>query len=272
MACIITYKGVEYTEELFEKMLVRQRFPELASYLPTQDEQLRIVDANWSIRLTDKESWGLYKDGIIYVESDEHGNVRENVLRHEVFHKIFNQYLTGPQRDAMYALKRAELGDLPFIDLEEAMAQSYQTFKIPLLRRFISFTAANLNTLEGMYEAFDKGSFSSERSKFFGERNALKIKKDFATVRNFNEAERRFFQVFKSLMTYDPKSNDRVFTFEEALDEVFRVIENDVENLKKTLTSTAQGTQAYSYAFKLMSVSNLVLLNKKSMLEHFFKG
>lgn len=56
MACIITYKGVKYSQEEFERLLVRNRFESLYDYLPPQDEELRIVDANYMIRLTDEES------------------------------------------------------------------------------------------------------------------------------------------------------------------------------------------------------------------------
>lgn len=56
MACIITYNGVDYSEEEFERLLVRSRFEGLYEYLPPKDEELRIVDANYMIRLTDEES------------------------------------------------------------------------------------------------------------------------------------------------------------------------------------------------------------------------
>lgn len=54
MNCKIIYEGVEYDEKKFEALFVTQELEGLDKYLPSREEGLRIVDANWMIYLTDK--------------------------------------------------------------------------------------------------------------------------------------------------------------------------------------------------------------------------
>ena len=170
----------------------------------------------------------------------------------------------------MLGMAKIKFGEMSNIDLEEAMARDYQVFKIPLLKRFISVTAKHLNSLEAMYVAMDRANFQTEYNKFFGQRNALKVEKDFRSIQNFRAAEEEFFDRFHSLV--DNKDfNSPVYSFEEALDEVFNLVDLEIDYWKQELPNAA--TPEYiAEVTNSITVLSLIQKNKSALVDHFFYG
>ncbi|MGE9159673.1 hypothetical protein, partial [Escherichia coli] len=71
-----------------------------------------------------KDVWGLYKNGLMSFALTQDGKVGSRVVRHEVFHKVFWEYLTPAERISALALARETFGKQSAEQLEERMAEN----------------------------------------------------------------------------------------------------------------------------------------------------
>lgn len=127
------------------------------------------------------EDWnGAYKEGFLYFASD--GTVGKKLLRHEIFHKIFNEYLTEEERQI---LKRdfanrffSNNFDLEMKDFEEALAIAYQEHRqnpentptgirgiIQKIVNFFNKLFGRTDELEDFFDKVDRGEFNVRRSE-----------------------------------------------------------------------------------------------------------
>jgi hypothetical protein len=127
--------------------------------------------------------FGLYKDGVAYIlkSKDSKGDwvVHEESLKHEVFHKIFNEYLSPQERRklrlaAARHFKRNDIKSISAIEFEELLArefQKYATAKKPQvikgrlgnffnnILKWFGFVQENENELLRMFDAIQTGRF-----------------------------------------------------------------------------------------------------------------
>jgi hypothetical protein len=224
--------------------------------------------------LTDKPAWGLYKNGIIYLEGDAKGHVHENAYRHEVFHMIFDKFLTNPERTVLLGLAREEFGEMSDRDLEENLAQYAQTFQIPLIRRFLSFTKANMNTLEGLFEHYERTYMTSPYDKEMGNRSSIDIARDFSHPKYhamdlFRAAEETFINTIQKL-TRSTDPNDPVYTLNEAIEAAFPRLAKNLDILSNKLTNATIPEEREDIQNDMIVIS-MILKNKENMLTLVFK-
>jgi hypothetical protein len=196
---------------------------------------------------------GMYLNGIIYLLS-ENKTVKEKVLRHEVFHKIFNEMLTKEERTKLrLAAGRvdAETRNMSTLEFEEWAADSFadftagsKTFKGRLLNffnniaRMFGFVLQNRNELEQMFSALDKGYFTQKLHQHpTTAKNYLSVKESFVNVNNLRKAIHLVQAMYGKLTTYNPEVEDgtKVYNPEEVYIKIQHTILTRIAMTEKAL-------------------------------------
>lgn len=104
-----------------------------------------------------EEVLGAYSEGIIHLLKGTSSNFELEVLRHELFHKLFDTYLpTEVKKSLMRHTKALSGSNLSEIEIEEALARRFQNFVISgkesdnILSRFFNWF---LKLLKGLFSA-----------------------------------------------------------------------------------------------------------------------
>lgn len=217
----------------------------------------------------------MYKDGIIYIEGDKKGNVNENVYRHEVFHKIFDKFLTTRERELLIDLAKGAYGDLPLSELSERLAQSFQTYRIPLISRFLKTTIKDLESLDNMFRYIDENFLGSPYDKMMGSRPTLDILRNFDTpeladpMRLFLACEQTLFDTLTAML--NPPPNGRIYSLDEALVEIFPIMAKDLDKISKDLASVTVDSERAKLEDRSF-ILGAILKNKEGILAHYFRG
>lgn len=150
--------------------------------------------------LSDK---GRYYKGVIQLANT--GKINENVLRHEVFHKIFNEYLTEDERQTyVNAAKEIWPTATPKI-AEELIARDFQTYRnkpesislkiAKILRKILNlFNLVNntpQQTLNDLYRQINKSKYKKVVDNGYLDtavKNYNGIKKDFQSTNAYKKA------------------------------------------------------------------------------------
>ena len=127
------------------------------------------------LRLTEKPgALGVFMDNMILVREDK-GGIYKNVLRHEVFHKIFSYFLTDAQRKALLATARKEYSEtkgMNDLQVEEYLADKFMSYEqnplsfVDRIRnffkkvlRFFGIVAVNENNIKEFFDNIEAGYF-----------------------------------------------------------------------------------------------------------------
>lgn len=211
-------------------------------------EALRFVDY---LKLKTSEgrlAYGLFKNGVITLMRSEDNFVSKRVLRHEIFHKLFNEFLTAEERLKALQMATQRYGNLHPLILEEKLADEFSEYRrgksfVGLIKelfskflRFLGFAYSSFNTLEDLFYLMDLGLLSSKRSKLEGERPMLFLGSKFDSVSAFEAARKEFMDTFNALN----ERTDRVFSFDEAVIKTIDVLDSKAdlyedEKLKKAV-------------------------------------
>lgn len=136
--------------------------------------------------LAERPAWGLFKDGVLYLVKNTDETVYRNVARHEVFHKIWNEYFTESEREKIRSLVEKEFPDYKsFVRdltedyiIEEFLARKYQEWNNGLLKtigneirsfferilRLLKIYVDHTNTIEDIFFGVKYGSFVTRHS------------------------------------------------------------------------------------------------------------
>lgn len=218
-----------------------------------RSELFKIVDYNRMQHELGKDNWGLYKNGIVYVVTDEDGKVGTRVVRHEIFHKIFNEYLTSNERKRALELAKQKFGNLSLIQLEEELADEFSNYKktnrtllqsikdiFDKLLRLIGFTFNTFNSLEELFNSIELNKFNRKISSPAVERNLIQVQKywvppvgvEVNSIDLYTKAQRfvldSFNQIFKDSRSREDK---RILTFDECIDEVFKIVDRTLATI-----------------------------------------
>lgn len=192
-------------------------------------EEFRIVSSLFMQYRLGRNNWGLFKDNIVYVVRNKYGKVGSRVIRHEVFHKIFWNYLTPVEQLRALELARKKYGNIPQIELEERLAEDFSNYKSKTgffrkifnrILRFLNFSYNNMKGIEDFFESIDNGYYRSPRSSAVGVERNYPILREFGTIENFTIAKQIFFEVFNAIYN-DPT---KVRGYDEAVSETLDVI------------------------------------------------
>lgn len=227
------------------------------------------------------ESWGLFKDGIMYLVQDNFNQAYKNVARHELFHRIFNMMLTDSQRQLVYNRAITELGldpSIPLNDLEEAIARQYQEwregnvitgfFKVLFnkIRQFLNLNVPLVNTLDDFFRQIDSGMFTEIVGFDDLTRNYNDIKKDFKTAVNYRTSQLYVVNELEYLQKFN-RDLDNVdsetlpLTTTEMLELIYDTFLNDYNTLlrKENLTDEEkEQVKVYSILAKRTIYNNLI--------------
>lgn len=150
--------------------------------------------------LSDK---GRYYKGVIELAST--GDIKENVLKHEIFHKLFNEYLSKEERET-YLKSAKELWDTADNRIaEELMARDFQVYKTSpetlslkiarILRKIARLLNLIKNTpqeiLDELYNNINKGKYKKVLNTSFKDtsvKNYEGILTDFPSVQAYKKA------------------------------------------------------------------------------------
>ena len=190
-------------------------------------EVFNMVSAAHMQQRLGKNNWGLFKNGIVYVLSED-GKTSSKVIRHETFHKVFWSYLTPVERIKVLELAKQKYGNKDQVALEEDLANDFMKYKkskkgfsgklaefFRKILRFFGFTYNNLSSIELLFDQIDSGLMSKDIFPH--------VERDLAerwpTNEQYNLAKTAFFNTFERIF-YDARNNPLapLYSFDEAVD------------------------------------------------------
>lgn len=163
--------------------IAKQLLPDL------QEDELKFL--NEVLSRDGRKAFGKMIGGIIELERTG-DTVKKNVLLHEIFHKIWNYYLTPAEREQVTKLYRDKYGYVT--DVEERLALDFQIWRRgksavrkPLLTRifdrilkFFGLVNRHHNNIESLFENIHAGMYSKKLTADASlERNMLSLLQDF---------------------------------------------------------------------------------------------
>lgn len=223
MQSIVKALGKELTEQEAKNLLSR-----LLPGMQLTPEQVRFVSKEvlQSMAQPGEDLWGLWDRGIMYFTYTERNGMPvfyENVIRHEVFHRVHQVHMTQEERDNLRKLVDDHYGtsNLTNYEYEEWLARHYQSWRsdsfkargflnkwFKWLQRLFDWIFSNRNELERLFNKIDYGFFTQEtyRDTAHASRQAMKfIKEDFKKMDVFKEAVNIVRKGFNRYLYIDPK-------------------------------------------------------------------
>lgn len=278
-------------KQLGKKFKTKDIFAYLKSIDKTlTPEQVRFVSASELMILSGgKDTWGFFKDGIIYLEQDEFGKAYENVARHELFHKIFDMMLTPSQRRLVYAKAIEEFGLPQNTDLEaieELLAEKYQewrnnspmsSFFTTLFNRIKRWLGMNVNitpTIDSFFQMVEAGYFSEQDNVGETNKGYNDILKDFDNILNFKNAKLFIISKLNDLknqeLTEDYLEKYNTTTSLEKLELIYTyALEDYSELIKKSATEELTEEEKVDLMFLAKVIDRKVY---NSLIEDMFEG
>lgn len=252
----------------------------------TADEVRFVTAAELMILSGGKQTWGFFKDGIIYLEQDEFGKAYENVARHELFHRIFDMMLTGSQKRLVYQKAIEEFGlpkDIELEAIEELLAEKYQewrnnnkfsSFFTTLFNRIKRWLGMSVNiapSIDSFFEMIESGYFSEQVDVGDTNKGYNDILKDFDNILNFKNAKLYIISYLHDLENSE-KNGDNLEEYHtqttiEKLESIYTYVVEEYNSLKEKTDLTEEEK------IDLMFLSKLV--NRKvynSLIEDMFQG
>jgi AAA domain len=166
--------------------LVQQKFPTFSA--AELKDKVKFVGEAEMMRISmGNKPWGLFKDNVIYLKKNPDGTVYTKVVQHEVFHAIYNNYLTEKERNTIADIIKRENPKTRFLSdddfdhyVDEYLAGMYMEREVPKgvnsfikmvmnkIRNFFRFVSPNIETLDQLFDLIDQG-YITTRFKSEGE-------------------------------------------------------------------------------------------------------
>jgi hypothetical protein len=166
---------------------------------------------------------------------EERDGILDNVIRHEVFHKIVSYYLTKKEREILFSTARVKYNLPAFMtnsEVEERLAREFMKFRrnensVPaVIRRifkkiakFLGFINKNADNIEKLFDNIDSGYFSGKRmvgDPIDTNMNYQDIEKNWGSIEIYREARSRFVIGMSSLLgQYDSVTLDGTYIISE---------------------------------------------------------
>jgi hypothetical protein len=118
-------KGAVLKSQDSLRKMIRKMIPGIT------DKEIEFVTKEEVDRLGKSSSWGVFVDGIIYLSRDpETGKTYDKIARHEVFHKIYKEFLTPEQRQEVDDMAWDEFDDSHrYNSTEELLAVKFHEWR-----------------------------------------------------------------------------------------------------------------------------------------------
>lgn len=146
---------------------------------------------------------GLFDKGKIYLDATEDGSVYDKVLRHEVMHKIYNEFLTDAEKIGL-RLELDPAGTMNSTEFDEMLADKFMEWQIPnapetfsqrvrsifqKILNWLGFYNSNKSAMKTVFQNVEDGKYSNHAGGTSDVRRAFSnIKADFGNVANYKEA------------------------------------------------------------------------------------
>lgn len=269
----------EEAKALYNKFFRKSALRRLLDIFKSKNgsEDYQIVSKAWLEFNMGKSNWGLFKNGIVYTVG-VNGETGSKVLRHEVFHKIFNQYLSKSEREIALELGRERYGISDSLDIEERLADEFAMFAkskkgilgrirsiFRKILRFFNFTYNNLNSIEDLFDSMEDGNFGRPLTESSEERD-LNILKIFGSVENYSFAKESLLDLFDEVQQ-ESREGSKIMSFEEVVGETF-------DRMRKILYDPSMNVNMdYDHLQLLKTAFGPILstpVNTKEIIKYFF--
>lgn len=207
--------------------------------------------------------YGVFVDGKIILAETEAG-VKEKVLRHEIFHKIYNDYLSEYERQQLRESFEKNIGKTPIdtLQIEEYFAKGFESYKkdkrtikgilkdlIEKVLSFIGFINDNNKFVKELYSRIDSGSFLTieEQEQRIKELKTYIIE-NFDTVENFKRVRNYLLTKINDIQNSKPVTREELRTFE--LPKHLAELTIDMQNL--SVNGNQQEKEQANYVISLI--------------------
>jgi len=195
-------------KDLGYELQTREVLNYIKSLLPNINEsQLKFLSSTEMLKITKGiKAYGLWRDGVIYLQTNKDNKVNTRVIRHEVFHEVYNNYLTNKERSKLLKIARRDysLNDQTDVQVEEFLADKYQEWEtkkskptsfitsiFKKIKDLFDFIFNNNSVIDQYFDKIDSGYFNKySLDPLRGERYSSPVVKKFDTVEGFREAKR----------------------------------------------------------------------------------
>lgn len=185
-----------------QKITVSQARDIVKQMLPNASpEELQFLNRTMMFKLQNpgENLLGLFKDGQVLLREDD-GSVHANVVRHEIFHSIFNDYLSQRERNSI-AKAFDPQGKMAPTDLEESLADKFmawqakpEDFSSKVKRIFtkilnwMGFAKANSGQIDQLFKQIEDGKFQVKTNEDGNARMAFNDIRKFGTIQDYKNA------------------------------------------------------------------------------------
>lgn len=154
---------------------------------------------------------GLFDKSKIYLQAED-GTVFDKVLRHEVMHKIYHEFLSPKERTAL----RNEIDpnrQMTGVQFDEYLADQFMDYQrreaggfkarikafFDKLLGWLGFATANRSAMETVFEKIEQGRYGAPRTGPSDVRRAFSnVKEDFGSVANYQQAVKTIHGMVRS--------------------------------------------------------------------------
>jgi len=174
--------------------------------------------------------WGLYKNGVINYALNTNGKIGSRTVRHEMFHKIFWEYLTPAEQVQVLSLAKEKWGNLDEVALEEKLAVDFETYSITKkpnvfqvfwqkLLRLLGFTFNNLSSLEKFFSSIQGGVYNRKIQNGQVERAQINIAANFDNLAEYKFVKAAIISNFTDIEF--SRRDGKVMSFSEVITATF---------------------------------------------------
>lgn len=232
-------KGVKITTEEATKEIKRM--------LPgIKDNELVFLNKSMMIELQrpGESLLGLYNKGQLALLDDN--GVYGNVVRHEVFHKVFNDYLTDRDR-ATISSEFDPQGKMTPIEMEEVLADRFMTWRktpesavgkvkriFQRIAEWLGFAQNNGQVVNNLFRDIENGRFRNPDPDAPNSRMAFSDIRKWGTVQDYKDASRFLQQrIFRHFI------DDHIDNVPLTQSELFDALKKDLQDTYATEDSSA---------------------------------
>lgn len=198
---------------------------------------------------------GLFDKGKIYLDTNEDGMVYDNVLRHEVMHKIYNEFLSNNEKKRLRR-ELDPLNSLNAMEFDELLADTFMSWQVTnitpanLYQRigdifnkilnWFGFYFTNHSAVNEIFTNIENGKYSKPIGGSSDVRRGFSnVKTDFGNVANYQQAIKAVHGMVKdAVVTTDLNSSP--ITMREAKQFVREQLTNKRNNAQMILSENTE--------------------------------
>lgn len=192
---------------------------------------------------------GLYVNNRVNLLNDN-GTTSEKVLRHEVFHKVFNEYLTPSEQQRLIEALSPD-SQITSVEAEEKLADLFMNYNrgssawlpnflnkiLKKIQRFFGLIDANEQLITDVFDNIIEGRYTEVVAKPNTRRAYSSVTKDFGNSANFREALAYVRGIVYEDIIAPKDFNQLPLTLEESYDHVKNTLLRKLDTNKTQLAT-----------------------------------